>query len=520
MSTTALTRSHPVVRLSAERLALGTITIVGLALRLIAIDSRGLWSDEAWRVYAARLPSVPDVVHVAWAQPPSAPLYWVGLHWWIALFGHGDVAVRLFSVPAAVGAIPVTYWLGKLAAGRVTGVVAAGLLAVSPIAVEVGQEATMYAWSMLLATLAVAAGIAWLKSGRGALLYVALATVLLYTHYMGALLLAQLFIGGMLWHFRPRLWGDPPVTTGKSWLLAHVAIAVLWAPWLVAMSLRIAERWGELSQLQHRAGWDELYGSAVNLSVAASAAATWPPAGVTQAVVIGCALLLLALVASHRPERRTVWLLASLVLGFVGVIMGTSALTGAWLVQPRFLTLVLPVMLVVLAASLPVAEVRQRRLAPLVLVAGLLMVGWIVAQVNGTKTFYTNPVHGHEGPREMGAWLSSSVEPGDIVASNHPLLLWSLAQYYDGPTQGLPESQDVRQGYRLWPPPDQLKLADPQWTALSRQAANANRIWLLYLPVMDPGDLLMGKMKQHFRLIETRNYPLANLYLFAAPHAP
>src|SRR5207248_1297741 len=119
--------------------------------------------------------------------------------------------------------------------------------AVSPLAVEVGQEATMYAWSMFLATLALAAGLAWLRSGCGVGWYVLAATLLLYTHYMGAPLLAGLLLGGLLWQTWPQSWGQPPAVTRRSWLLAHTAIGLLWAPWLAAMGVRLAQRWDELS---------------------------------------------------------------------------------------------------------------------------------------------------------------------------------------------------------------------------------------------------------------------------------
>src|SRR5579859_7324082 len=178
------------------RAVLTAILLGGLGLRLLAIDSRGLWFDEGWRVWAARLPTAGDVLHAVWAQPPSAPLYWLALHAWIGLVGHGDVAVRLLSVPAAGAVLLAGYWLGWLVEGRSTGLLAAGLLAVSPLAVEVGQEATMYAWSMLLATLALAAGLAWLQTGRGLRRYVVLGSLLLYTHYMGALLLGALLLAG------------------------------------------------------------------------------------------------------------------------------------------------------------------------------------------------------------------------------------------------------------------------------------------------------------------------------------
>jgi 4-amino-4-deoxy-L-arabinose transferase-like glycosyltransferase len=109
--------------------SLAFILAIALVLRILFIDSRGLWSDEAYRVLAARQDTIFDTLRAAWAQPPSAPLYWVALHVWVQLLGHGDVVVRLFSVPASVGTLLVTYRLGRMVGGTAVALVAALLLA-------------------------------------------------------------------------------------------------------------------------------------------------------------------------------------------------------------------------------------------------------------------------------------------------------------------------------------------------------------------------------------------------------
>lgn len=499
---------------------------LALALRLFAIDSRGLWSDEAYRVLAARQPTLFDTLHAAWAQPPSAPLYWVALHVWVGLFGHGDVAVRLFSVFPSVGACVAAYGLGRMVGGALTGLLSALLLAVSPFAVETGQEATMYAWSTLLAAGALWAGLRWLKTGRGVGFYIVFATLLLYTHYMGVLLLLELLAAGLIWRARSRSGGEGDrevIVRGPDWAKAHGLIALLWSPWAVAMGIRLAERANEYSHLQHRAGLDDLYGLAINMGVAPSAAATWPTWQINLALVIGGCLLLFALFLP-RPhgQRHILWILAALPSAFVLVIVGVSAITGAWLVQPRFITLVLPVALVVVAAGVPFSWLKHglkpsRMQAILGTLGALLMVGWLIFQLKGVRSFYTNPVHGRDGVRETAAWLNKERRPGDLVVANQALLLWPLAQYHDGPLDGLPESADVRDGYGLWPFPDQVELPQAQFQALSQKAAQANaaQIWLVYLPAVDQHGILLNQMRQHYRLVEERPNAFADVYLFA-----
>jgi len=546
-SQSAIRNGEGVHSWAAQRpaLALAFILAVALVLRILFIDDRGLWSDEAYRVMAARQDTIFDTLRAAWAQPPSAPLYWVALHIWVMLVGHGDVAVRLFSVPASVGTLLIAYRLGRLAGGTAVALLAACLLAISPFAIETGQESTMYAWSALFATGAIWAGISWLKTGRGLVAYVTFATLLLYTHYMGLLLVFELLLAGLIWVARPncRFRGRKTLDDVRSpamenknesapdgtpyiphsvetqvsrgnWVKAHLLIALLYAPWAIAMSIRLVQRADELSHLQHRAGLAELYGSFATMSVAPSAIAIWPSIQVAAAVTIGgCLVLLALLLPRQRQQRHVVRLLAAVSLGFVLIIVVTSALTGTWLVQPRFVTLVLPSALVVVASALPLPRVETLG-RPLALLASLLIAAWLFFQVNGTRAFYTNPVHGRDGVREAAAWLNAERLPGDLAVSNNGVLPWSLAQYHDGPILGLPESTDVRNGYQLWPTPDVVDLAPAQWNALTQLAAASQRIWLVYLPVMDPHNELMQSMQQHYHLVEQRHYGFADLYLF------
>jgi uncharacterized membrane protein len=498
------------------------IMALALVLRLIAIDSRGLWTDEAVRVLAARQETLFDTLRAAWAQPPSAPLYWLGLHWWVGLFGHGDVAVRFFSVPPSAAAIPAIYALGKTIsdggrAGKSVGLLAAFLLAVSPLAVEVGEEATMYAWTLLFATLAAWAGLNYLRNGRGRWWYVLFAVLLLYTHYMGALVISELLLAGLVLLARTKGEGLASVTR-TNWAMVHLLITLAWTPWLIAMSIRLAQRWEELSHLQQRAGLPELHQLAAFLSVSASASVIWPAAVTWLAILAGAGLALFAVLV-RRGGMNFPGLVGAIVVAFMLLLVGTSAATGAWIVQPRYMAIVLPSALGVISAGAVAAWCRSGvGRVPLRAIAALFLGGWLVAQAGGLAAFYANPVHGRDGVREIGAWLSSDVRPGDLVLSNHQLLPWSVAQYYNGLIQALPESRDVRDGYLLWPTPDVLDFAPSQIAALQPllDTAQPQRVWLLYLPVMDPHGLLLAKLSDRYQQVTLRHYVYCDVYLFGA----
>ncbi len=501
---TGIPRPRPLRNIAAWAALLGG----ALVLRLVAIGSRGLWGDEAWRVWAARLPSALDVLHVAWAQPPSAPLYWLGLHCWILAFGHGDVAVRLFSVLPSAACMAAVYWLGLRLGGSRAGRVAAVLLAVSPMAVETGQEATMYAWSMLAATLAIASGLAWLQSGNRRGSYLALGAALCYLHYLGPLLLAWFFLAGLLAIRYPDRFGIRAAVRSRSWAGAHAVLAAVWLPWAVPMLFRIAGRWAELRQLRHSVRLAELYAVAGHLTLSASPQTFWPALWSAAAVAAGATAVVWSLLLTQRPASVRFCLFVA--LGTVGSLLGASVLTGAWLFQPRFLTLVLPLLLCAMASGFAARSASSGRRAALAVLAST----WMCVQVAGLLAFYTRPVHGRDGLREIGALLAREVMPADVVVGNHPYLLWSVAQYFPGPMHGLPSDWDVRWGYPLLPP------AQPDWVRSQRQALPAiardsPRLWLLYLPVVDPDGTLLASIRADYRQERARFYPLLTVYLFA-----
>ena len=354
-----------------------------------------------------------------------------------------------------------------------------------------------------------------LRDGTGRWSYVVFAVLLLYTHYMGSLLLAELFLAGLVLHARRNAIDRPAVST-RSWVLVHLLVALAWTPWLVAMGVRLLQRWDELSHLQHRAGLADLHLLASYLSVSASAAATWPWPVTLTAILPGVTLAILALLPYPfgSPFAR---LVGATVAAFITLLVGLSAITGAWIVQPRYLALVLPLALAVIASGVVLAwfQVGSVRV-PLRVLALLLLGTWLISQVGGVRAFYTSPVHGRDGVREIGALLSADVQPEDIVLSNHQLLPWSISQYYSGPIQALPNSRDVRDGYLLWPTPDVLDFAPSQLAALQPllDALQPKRVWLLYLPVMDPHKLLLSKLGEQFGKSTLQHFAYCDVYLF------
>lgn len=129
--------------------SLAGITVFGLMLRLLSINSRGLWLDEAITVLQARQ-NLPKVVRTL-QEGVHPPLFHILVHFWITAFGATEVAVRSYAMMWGVLAIPAAYWATRVVYDRRSGLIAAGIVAVSPYLVWYSQEARMYTMMLFFA---------------------------------------------------------------------------------------------------------------------------------------------------------------------------------------------------------------------------------------------------------------------------------------------------------------------------------------------------------------------------------
>ena len=119
------------------------ITLLALGLRLYHLDAQSLWYDEAFSVYLARMDLGEITLRTAADIQP--PLYYYLLHGWIELLGDSEAALRGLSLLFGVLTVPLIYAVAwQLFRSHLAGLLAALLVAVSPLHVWYGQEARMY----------------------------------------------------------------------------------------------------------------------------------------------------------------------------------------------------------------------------------------------------------------------------------------------------------------------------------------------------------------------------------------
>ena len=131
-------------------------------------------------------PSLFDTLSTVPSSESTPPLYYLLAWFWSQLFGTGEVGLRSLSALAGTASIPVIY-MGALALGmrRRVGLIAAAMVAVSPVLIWFSQDARAYSLAFLLTALsflffARALG----EPRRGTLLAWAVSSALaLCTHY-------------------------------------------------------------------------------------------------------------------------------------------------------------------------------------------------------------------------------------------------------------------------------------------------------------------------------------------------
>lgn len=238
---------------------------MGLLLRFWHLDSKPLWLDEVItalftlgrsyqeipldtlfpatvldQVFAYR-PGVScaAIAHRVTTESVHPPLFFCLLYQWIGWMPDGNWVWAMRSLPAllGVGAIAALFHLNRIAFSTPAGLMGAALMAVSPFAVYLSQEARHYTLPMLLVTLALAALVQMQQDLQHQKIrpqvwigWVLLNLLGLYVHYLVALAIAAqvgALAAWMIWQRRNLCWRD----WGRA-LLATGAIALGYLPWL------------------------------------------------------------------------------------------------------------------------------------------------------------------------------------------------------------------------------------------------------------------------------------------------
>lgn len=325
----------------------------------MAVGHHSFWYDEAESVRFINYPFHELALGLR-HDNGSPPFYFLLLKPWAALFGESEAALRALSVAFGVLAVPVLAAVALRLVGGRAAVLAAWLLAVSPFAVELSNEARTYALVVLLGLLDMFFFLRWRESRRwGDLLGCVLATFLLgYSHYFGFTVpLAQGFTLLVLQR-RERLLA--------RWVGAMVLAALLWAFWLPTFLAQVTRR-----EDVQEAWLFQFLGAPVALTLGRTFAWKEAPPGLL-ALALAVAVLVCAVALRGFWALRSAPFTATLLSAWFLVPI-VPPLVAAVLLSPQFMaryaTVGLPALLMLVAVGLERLAPRRRQAVLAVVVA-------------------------------------------------------------------------------------------------------------------------------------------------------
>jgi mannosyltransferase len=201
---------------------LGALGLFALAIRLFGINHESLWLDEGYTLLFSRLP-LPQLFIVGGAHE-HPPLYYLVVHAVLSIH-HAFLVPRIVSAVAGSLAVVALGLLGARLFTKETGLIAASLLAISPLHVWYGQDGRAYELAGLFVLLSYLTLVeAVHRPRRWVWIAFVLATLgALYTEYTTVLVLVP---QALFWQEARR------TDSVRSLLLSWFGVFLGFAPWL------------------------------------------------------------------------------------------------------------------------------------------------------------------------------------------------------------------------------------------------------------------------------------------------
>ena len=387
--------------LTADWLAVGALTLIAFLLRVSQLHQT-LVGDEVSTyqdIIGHSFGNVLSTVHTGAENSP--PLFFL-LAWIAAKLGDATVWIRVPSLLAGTATVPLVYAIGRETIGRVGGLIAAAILALTPFAVYYGIEARPYATMTFFAALSTWALLRAVRTGgvRWWVIYTLAATAAAYCHYTGVFVLG-VQAAWSLWTCRDRI---------RTPLIANVGVLVLYSPWLPHLRGKALAVIGALYPL----GFHRVVTDLVRPFPGHPAAPLHAIPTVAGLIVVGAGALggCVALALRRRaispgeawlPSRFGL-LVALAAATPIGLLLYSLTVTDLWL--PRGLSASLPATALVFGALLAVLP------RPLTLLAGAAL---LVTLVAGTLRSF-DAVYARGPFRTMAAYLDRVARPPEPVA--------------------------------------------------------------------------------------------------------
>lgn len=386
------------------------LSLFALVLRVTSL-SRSLFTDEVYSVALAQRGF--GYMLALFGYEANGTPYPIVLWPLIRIFGSGETLLRLPAVFAGTASVPALWWAARRYAQPAAALLAAGLLAVNPMAIWYSQTARSYAFIVLASCLAFAALPHALARGSGRrpwVGYVAAMTVLAYSEILAApiVLPAQAIVA---WRA-----GGPAF---RRWLWSLVAIFVCCVPLLVAAAVARSRRNALYWLPKPNRGLVVLALQEFTAGFSGMTAVRWATLA-AGAVLVGAALWSVWRRNSAGARSTLAMALCWGVLPGVLLLVISVASPVFW---PRYAILALPGLCLLLALAVTQLWNSRRGMLCAVGCVAVVVVAGVVADAH-QRTYL------QEDWPPIAAWLRSERAVGQSTIVDNSLVLPSLG-YYD-----------------------------------------------------------------------------------------
>ncbi|MBI3955624.1 hypothetical protein HY339_00010 [Candidatus Gottesmanbacteria bacterium] len=271
--------------------------------------TQSLWRDEAFSILVAQKP-IPFILQNLTFEPP---VYYLLLHYWIKVFGTGEIAVRSLSLFGfALATVVVILWSEKLFKKHWLSWVTPILFFTNPMLVYYAFEIRTYGWYTLFAVLTLFA----YQQNRWRLFV--LSTILgFYTHTYFLFLFAAVGLHWLTVHRRKL--ANPRLLIREPMVASSLLVVTAMLPWLI----HIVKEAGTLKQSWYfPVNWN-LVRSVLGNMYLGYEGTPWYLWGFTPNLsLLLVALFFLAVSKKATRTRNTIFLFAVLVP--LAIVVGVS----------------------------------------------------------------------------------------------------------------------------------------------------------------------------------------------------
>jgi len=401
------------------------ILFLAFALRSFQLDGQSLWSDEGVSVALAQR----DLATIARdaAHDIHPPLYYYLLHFWVRLFGTGEIAVRSLSVLCGFLLVLFTYLLGiALFDGRVA-LVASLLAAISPFQIYYSQETRMYILVALQGAISLFLFLKFVKATKGGdeaslwptvALYTLFITSALYTHYFAFTIFLVANVAYALWLLltpSARKWHAVAL-----WSLSQLLVILLYLPWLNFAREQL-RTWPAISQ-------------PISLTFLARevlrvfSLGLFAPMG---SLIFGFLVIaLLGLIPKKEGNEGYPIAFALTYLLLPPLVMYLLSLSRP-LYRPKLLLLATPGYLLLLARGASGAWVEKAHIRNVV--TGILLLFLALASGFSLYGYFFDSRYARDDYRGLARYIAATGKERDAILLNAPGQIDIFSYYYKGP---------------------------------------------------------------------------------------